>query len=255
MTAFAESLGQPMWRRAALAAAFALLAGCASMPARQTPERAPRPARVATTGAAIEKRADEKRAETPQRRALGVVAERRRGDYPEIQTDETGFTITEQVRIGGDARADYERALQLLAQARDDEGIRLLVAVTEAAPDVTAPYIDLGIAYARSGDLERAETVLETAALLSPDHPIVHNELGIVYRKTGRFTEARASYEKALAVFSDFHFARRNLAVLCDLYLADLGCAFQHYTAYLQSVVDDDEVELWVADIRNRLGQ
>jgi hypothetical protein len=43
--------------------------------------------------------------------------------------------------------------------------------------------------------------------------------------------------------------------VLCDLYLADLDCALRHYTAYLQSVVDDAEVEIWVADIRNRLGQ
>jgi Flp pilus assembly protein TadD len=229
------------------------LAGCATVPTAQTAARTLRPDRVEPAPARTEPVA----APAPAGDALtrDLLAERRRGDYPEIETDATGFTITEQVRIGSDARADYDRALVLLRQERYDEGIPLLVAVTETAPDVTAPYIDLGIAYSRAGDLEHAETALETAALLSPEHPIVHNELGILYRKTGRFSAARASYEKALAVFSDFHFARRNLAVLCDLYLADLDCALRHYTAYLQSVVDDAEVEIWVADIRNRLGQ
>jgi Flp pilus assembly protein TadD len=182
-----------------------------------------------------------------------VLAERRRGDYPEIELNPTGFTITEQVRIDGDARLEYERALTLLRQERYAEGIAILVAVIEMAPEVTAPYVDLGIAYERSGDAERARETLEKAALLSPDHPIVQNELGILYRRNGQFADARASYEKALTVFPDFHYARRNLAVLCDLYLADLECALQHYTSYLDSVGEDSEVEIWIADIRNRL--
>jgi Flp pilus assembly protein TadD len=245
-------------RLLAVATALALLAGCSMTPSRApsagTAERAVREPRRAEPAAPT----DAPEAETVAAPAVDplqeILAERRRSDYPEIETDETGFTITEQVRIGGTARADYERALALLRQARYEEGIPLLVAVTEAAPDVTAPYVDLGIAYEQSGDLERAEQALGTAALLSPDHPIVHNELGILYRRTGRFAEARESYEKALSVFSDFHFARRNLAVLCDLYLADLECALQNYTAYMQSVDEDPEVEIWINDIRNRLG-
>lgn len=183
-----------------------------------------------------------------------VLAARRRGDYPEIELQEAGFTITEQVRIGSDARTDYERAIGLLRQERYAEGIALLVEVTAMAPDATAPYVDLGMAYRQSGDLERAEDALETAALLSPDNPIVQNELGIVYRRTGRFEEARTSYEKALAVFDGFHYARRNLAVLCDLYLADLQCALTNYRAYLEAAGEDAEVEIWVADIENRIG-
>ena len=183
------------------------------------------------------------------------ASERRRRDYPEIETNPSGFTITEQIRIAGNVRADYDRALQLLAQNRLDEGIALLRDITEQAPDLTAPFIDLGVAYSRSGDLERAEAALLAALQLSPDHPIAHNELGIVYRRLGRFAEARASYEKALAVYPGFHFANRNLAVLCDLYLADLDCALQHYEAYMQSVAEDQEVTIWLADLHNRIGR
>ena len=79
--------------------------------------------------------------------------------------------------------------------------------------------------------------------------------INIVDRMTGRFDEARASYEQALLVYPGFHFARRNLGVLCDLYLADLSCALEHYEAYLVAVADDPEVAIWVTDIRNRLAE
>src|SRR5689334_8197101 len=74
--------------------------------------------------------------------------------------DATAFTITEQTRISGDARAQYESALRLLDQERYQQGIALLLEVIEKAPDVTAPYINLGIAYERIGDFDRAETNL-----------------------------------------------------------------------------------------------
>ena len=184
-----------------------------------------------------------------------ILAERRRSDYPEIELVDSGFTITEQVRIGSAARNDYERALIYLRQDRYEEGIALLRSAIEATPEATVPYIDLGIAYRLSGDLPSAEEALDTAALLSPENPVVHNELGILYRKTGRFAESRASYEKALAVYGDFHFARRNLAVLCDLYLGDLQCAIDNYRVYLDAVGSDPEVEIWLADLEIRLNQ
>jgi Flp pilus assembly protein TadD len=133
-----------------------------------------------------------------------------------------------------------------------EQGIAALVKVTQAAPGVTATYIDLGIAYSRAGDLERAETSLVQALTLNPKHPIAHNELGMVKRKKGDFAAARSSYEQALALHPTFHFAQRNLAILCDLYLADRTCALSNYEAYLQSAPDDQDVVKWLADLRNR---
>lgn len=230
---------------------LAAVAGCASMatsdaPPNDAPGRRPTAEPSPTT---------DSRDRSASAAEAAIVGERRRRDYPEIETSPSGFTITEQVRIAGDVRADYDRALGLLEQGREDEGIALLREITQKAPEVTAPFIDLGIAYAGAGHLEQAEAALRAALRLSPDHPIAHDELGIVLRKAGRFSEARASYEKALAIYPGFHFANRNLGVLCDLYLGDLACALEHYEAYMQAVVDDQEVAIWLADIRNRLGQ
>jgi Flp pilus assembly protein TadD len=172
----------------------------------------------------------------------------------EIQ-DAVGFTITEQARIGANVREDYEGALMLLEQGRHELGVELLETVAAEAPQFSAPRIDLGVAYRRAGDLEAAERNLLLALEQNFDHPIAHNELGIVYRKMGRFSEARQSYENALAIYPGYHFARRNLAVLCDLYLADLSCALENYEAYMATVPNDAEASMWITDIRNRSSQ
>ena len=172
----------------------------------------------------------------------------------EVQ-EEVGFTVTEDAQVSPELQADYDVALIYLEQGRLDEGIAILEAVAAATPTLSAPRIDLGIAYHRSNDLEAAESNLLLAIEANPDQPVAHNELGIIYRKTGRFEEARRSYEKALEIYPGFHYARRNLAVLCDLYLADLECALENYEAYMTTVPSDDEASMWISDLSYRIDQ
>lgn len=168
--------------------------------------------------------------------------------------DSYGFTITEEARVSGEARSDYDRALDLIGHGAYDEGIALLEQVVESSPGLSAPRIDLAIARHNNGDLEAAEALLEQVLEANPRHPIALNELGIIYRKTARFAEARSKYEAALAVYPGYHYARRNLAVLCDLYLDDLACARDNYEAYMATVHSDEEASLWLRNVRFRMG-
>lgn len=170
-----------------------------------------------------------------------------------VEMNGTGFTVSEVVRIDSDVRRDYQQAAFLLEAGQFEAGAELLQSVVERAPEVTIPHIDLGIAYARLGDYENAEASLRSALSLAPNHPAALNELGILQRRTGRFSAARTSYERALAIHPGFHFALLNLGVLCDLYLEDLACAHASYTKYAEIVVDDPQVEIWIADVENRL--
>ena len=171
-----------------------------------------------------------------------------------IQIQEAvGFTITEEVRISENVRLKYYEALNYLNDGQLERGIVMLEEVAETAPLVTAPRIDLGMAQHRNGDLEAAESNLLKALELNASHPVAHNELGIIYRKTGRFREAKQHYEAAIAVYPGYHHARRNLAILCDLYLGDLDCALNQYVAYMATVPADEEASMWITDLRNRM--
>jgi|SRR5688572_20183295 len=176
----------------------------------------------------------------------------RRAERVEVQQDAGWFMISQLVDVPDEVRADYEKAVRMLEEARYEPGIALLLKVTERAPALTAAHINLGIAYARVADLDRAEASLLQAVEVNPRHPAAWNELGLVQRRKGQFEKARTSYETALKQFDGFHYAHRNLAVLCDLYMDDQACALKHYEAYQRLAPDDAEVVKWIADLRNR---
>jgi Tfp pilus assembly protein PilF len=166
-----------------------------------------------------------------------------------------GFIIKEVSQMDEASRRDFARAVDMLNDQEYGQAIELLEKVVEQSPGVTAPYIDIAIAYQHIGKLEEAEKHLKTALSLVPDHPVACNEYGLLYRKTGRFAEALTIYEKAIARFPDYYPVHRNLGILCDLYLNDPACALEHYEIYSKARPEDKQVKSWIADLRARLGR
>jgi len=172
-----------------------------------------------------------------------------------LEDGREGFIIMEVPQMDEASRRDFQRAVAILNDQEYGHAIDLLEKIIEQSPGVTAPYINMAIACLHIGKLEQAEEHLKTALLLVPGHPVACNEYGLLYRKTGRFVEARAIYEKALSRFPDYYPVHRNLGILCDLYLDDLACALEHYEIYSEASPEDNQVKLWIADLRVRLGR
>lgn len=176
----------------------------------------------------------------------------KQGSVATIQRKQDGFTLSEHVHVSAAVRTDFDHAVNVLDAHRYQQGITLMRKVTDKEPNLVAARIDLGMAYARVGQLTQAQVNLKRAIALDPRQVVAYNELGMVQRREGHFNEARASYEKALALAPDFYYSRLNLAILCDLYLSDRRCALRNYLAYQKLMPGDKHVAAWIRQLRTR---
>lgn len=183
--------------------------------------------------------------------APGAAKETPPGQLPDGRD---GFIITETAEMSGSDRRAFDEAVALLNTEAYDQAIEILKNVVAHSPGVTAPYINLGIAYSRKDKIEEAEAQFKMALELVPGHPVAGNECGLLFRKKGRFEEARTMYEQVLDAYPNYYPVHRNLGILCDLYLSDLESALNHYQIYSQAKPKDAQVKLWIADLQGRMG-
>lgn len=158
------------------------------------------------------------------------------------------------VRVSGGVTRDFERSLEYLRDENYPAAIALLNSVVEREQRLPAPYINLGIAHYKSGNQKMSEESFLHALEREAEHPVATNELAVLYRKQGRFAEARTLYVNALAKHPEYLPLRKNLGILCDLYLQDLQCALAQFQRYLQLAPEDKEVTIWMADLKRRSG-
>lgn len=172
----------------------------------------------------------------------------------EVEDVGRGFVITEESQLDELSRKDFEEAVLLLKEEDYHNAIEILEKVVEQAPGVTAPYINLGIAYQQIDDQENAEKQYIRALEIYPGHPVASNQYGLLLRKKGKFDDARNIFEQALAAYPTYYPVHRNLGILYDIYLNDLPKALEHYEIYYEYVPDDAKVKIWIADLRIRMG-
>jgi tetratricopeptide (TPR) repeat protein len=150
---------------------------------------------------------------------------------------------------------DFRSAIALMQNENYDQAVVVLTSVIEREKRLPAPYVNIAIAYNNLGNTKAAEENLINALKIDIGHPVANNELGLLYRKSGKFNAARTAYQNAIKDNPEYLPAIRNLGVLCDLYLHDFQCALEQFEDYLELKPDDKSVEIWVADVKSRLGK
>jgi tetratricopeptide (TPR) repeat protein len=163
-----------------------------------------------------------------------------------------GFIINEAHELSAEEEAVFQEAILLLENDDAEKAITLLEPLVANSTAVTAPYINLAKAYQQTEQMDKAEEVLQQALVLIPGHPLASHEYGLLLRKAGRFSEARGIYETALGIFPDYLPIRKNLGILCDLYLNDSECSLEQFQFYHEAQPDDQKVKLWISEIKLR---
>ncbi|GAB2876390.1 tetratricopeptide repeat protein [Microbulbifer echini] len=162
------------------------------------------------------------------------------------------ITDYSSVRVSGSVNRDFERSLEFIAEKEFVKAIELLETVVQREQRLPAPFINLGIAHYQVGNEKKAEEAFLKALTLDAEHPVATNELAVLYRKQGRFADARKIYVNALAENPEYLPLIKNLGILCDLYLQDLQCALAQFQQYVQLEPEDQDVSIWLADLKRR---
>jgi len=159
----------------------------------------------------------------------------------------------QDIDVSSEVQRTFDKALQLLQEEQYDTAISLLNSVVEQEKRLTAPYINLAMAYRQKGNEKLAEENLLKALAIDHTQPVANNELGIIYRKQGRFTDAKKVYITALSEYPDYLPVIKNLGILCDIYMRDTQCALEQFEKYQQHVPEDKTIKIWIADLKARL--
>ena len=134
-----------------------------------------------------------------------------------------------------------------------DAAIAVLENLVKREKRLAAPYINLAIAYTKTDDKKKARENIDLALKVDRGNPIASNELGLMLRREGKFEEARKVYLDALEQSPEYLPVIRNLGILCDIYLRDWDCALEQFEKH-QDLQPDDQVKIWIADLKRRTG-
>jgi len=157
-------------------------------------------------------------------------------------------------KVESEAKADFEKALTAMKDGENAKAEALLLKVSNKYPDLSGPYVNLGLIKFSAGNSEEAEKFFRKALEVNPRSAISYNHLGIILRGKGDFKEAKRNYEMALDIDSNYANAHLNYGILLDLYLGQLDDALSHYEKFQElSGGNDKVVEKWIADIKLRL--
>ena len=74
-----------------------------------------------------------------------------------LEDGRQGFIIREKPVVDAESREEFDRAVAMMNDGKNDAAIELLTRVIERSPGVTAPYINIAVAYMRTGKLGLAE--------------------------------------------------------------------------------------------------
>lgn len=156
--------------------------------------------------------------------------------------------------IPPEVRTLYEQAVAVLA-AGDvvDAELRFKEFLLQY-PGYPGAHVNLAIIHARNGNDKAAEGSIADALMLDPGHAAALNQLGMLRRRQGKFEEAESAYLKDVTANPDYALAHYNLGVLNELYLQRLDSALQHFERYQELGGDDEQVTMWIADLKRRVG-
>src|SRR5690606_25313207 len=115
------------------------------------------------------------------------------------------------------AQAQYAAALALMETGDLEGAERQLVALTREVPELSEPYVTLGLLAEQNEDSEsseqQAQQWYERALRANRREDRAHHQLAVLARKRGDFATAERHYQAALEIQPDEPLYHRNIGI------------------------------------------
>jgi len=154
----------------------------------------------------------------------------------------------ELVKTVADAESDPDKKKKIYA-----EGIRELERAVEIFPSFASAYVQMGVAYYRLKNFEKAIENYNKAATLKPADAITLNNIGSVYFEWGKYTEASQNFSNALQVDPRFIDAHMNLGSVYGT-LKDYNNAIASFQNAVKYAPDNARAYYYIAITYQNMG-
>jgi len=150
-------------------------------------------------------------------------------------------------------KTKYQKGLDLLKKGKLDKAATVFKLILKQHPDISGPYINLGIIHLKKEEWGKAEKMFLMAESYGINNPELFNYLGITYRQQGKFKEAETAYKRSISINPSFAKAYLNLGILFDLYLSNLLQAKHYYEKFQELSPGNTKVKSWLLDLDTRI--
>lgn len=162
--------------------------------------------------------------------------------------------LQQRVDVPEQVQKPFEEAVAAMQSEDWEVAQELLQTIVESHPELSGPYVNLGIVYWQLNDMEASSQAFDQAINANPLNHDAYNQYAILQREQGRFEAAEALYLTALEVWPHNMVAHRNLGILYDLYFGEFEKAMQHYEMANKIAKEPSrELQGWVLDLQRRL--
>ncbi|MFO1428181.1 MAG: tetratricopeptide repeat protein [Steroidobacteraceae bacterium] len=169
------------------------------------------------------------------RRSFEALGQLKPARYGKTEAVQDVIATLDGSAPGARVQADFDRAVALVRAGKLTEAELEFSQLAAAAEGLAVPQANVGLLMRRSGDLAGAEQALQAAVARNPASAAAWTELGLTQRQR-HLQDAAQSYERALAADPAYAPARRNYAVLLDVYLDDPVRALEQFERYKSMV-------------------
>jgi len=129
-----------------------------------------------------------------------------------LASEETAYRAT--LAHSPSPRACFNLGVLLLDQRRDAEAAALYADCIEISPTDAGMYVQIGVAYQRLGERNKAELAFAKAVELAPDDPLAWSNYANLDAASGAYLLARKKWRRALEIDPSFALALEGLRKL-----------------------------------------